>query len=71
MGLHQPSNIWAYVYVDLFKYCMRVISPLTADGEERVGLLSLHTGHTFQSGEPSPADIHPTLHLCLPKHGTE
>lgn len=50
---------------------MCVISQLTTDREECVGLLSLHCGHTFQSIEPSPADVHPTLYLCLSKHGTE
>lgn len=49
----------------LFRY------PLTTDGEEHEGLLSLHRSHTFQRAKPSPADIHPTLHLRLPKHGTE
>lgn len=44
---------------------------LTANGEKCVGLLSLHRGHTFQSSESSPADVHPTLHLRLPKHGAE
>lgn len=44
---------------------------LTADREECVGLLSLHRSHTFQSTEPSPAHVHPTLHLRLPKHGAE
>ncbi len=43
----------------------------TADGEECVGLLSLHCGHTFQSAETSPANVHPTLHLRLPKHGAD
>lgn len=44
---------------------------LTADREERVGLLARHRGHTFQRVEPSPADVDPTLHLCLAKHGAE
>lgn len=50
---------------------MRVVSALTADGEERVGLLPLHAGHALQGGEAAPADVHPTLHLRLPEHGTE
>lgn len=44
---------------------------LTADRKECVGLLALHCSHTFQSIKPSPADVDPTLHLCLPKHGAE
>lgn len=44
---------------------------LTTDRKECVGLLSLRRSHTFQSTKPSPADVHPTLHLRLPKHGTE
>lgn len=44
---------------------------LTADGEERVGLLALHRGHTFQGIEASPADVDPTLHLRLAKPGAE
>lgn len=48
-----------------------MIASLTTDREECVGLLSLHCSHTFQSIEPSPADVHPTLHLGLPKRGAE
>lgn len=44
---------------------------LTADREERVGLLSLDRGHAFQSAEPSSADVDPALHLRLPKQGAE
>lgn len=44
---------------------------LTTNGKECVGLLSLHCSHTFQSTEPSPADVHPTLHFRLPKLGAE
>lgn len=44
---------------------------LTADREERVGLLSLYRGYTFQSAEPSSADVDPALHLRLPKKGAE
>lgn len=44
---------------------------LTADGKKRVGLLAFCCRHTFQSTEPSFADVDPTLHLRLPKHGTK
>lgn len=44
---------------------------LTADGKKRVGLLAFCCRHTFQSTEPSPANVDPTLHLRLPKHGTQ
>lgn len=44
---------------------------LTTDGKKRVGLLAFCCRHTFQSTEPSPADVDPTLHLRLPKHGTK
>lgn len=50
---------------------MCVASQLTTDREQCVGLLSLHRGHTFKSIEPSPADVYPTLNLCLSKRGTE
>lgn len=59
-GLHPTLFMWPFTFMWL-----------TADGKERVRLLSLHRSHTFQSIEPSPADVHPTLHLCLPKHGAE
>lgn len=42
---------------------------LTTDREECEGLLPVHRCHAFQSIEPSPADVHPTLHLRLPKYG--
>lgn len=44
---------------------------LTADREERVGLLPLDCGHAFQSAEPSSADVDSALHLRLPKQGAE
>lgn len=44
---------------------------LTADREERERLLALDRGHTFQSAEPSSADVDPALHLGLPKQGAE
>lgn len=44
---------------------------LTADREERVGLLALHRGHTLQRVEASAAHVHPALHLRLPEHGAE
>ena len=46
------------------RHCGRT---LTTDRKEGVGLLALHRRHTLQSTEPSPADIHPTLHLRLPE----
>lgn len=38
---------------------------LTADGEERVGLLARHRGHTLQRVETSAAHVDPALHLRL------
>lgn len=38
---------------------------LTADGEERVGLLAGHRGHALQRVEAAAADVDPALHLRL------
>lgn len=44
---------------------------LTANGEERVGLLALHRGHALQCTEASSADVDPALHFRFTKHGAE
>lgn len=44
---------------------------LTADGEERVGLLARHRGHALQRVETSAAHVDPALHLRLAEAGAE
>lgn len=44
---------------------------LTADGEERVGLLAGHRGHALQRVEAAAADVDPALHLRLAKEWAE
>lgn len=44
---------------------------LTADGEERVGLLAGHRGHALQCVEAAAADVDPALHLRLAEERAE
>lgn len=44
---------------------------LTADGEERVGLLARHRGHALQRVEASAAHVDPALHFRLAEAGAE
>lgn len=53
------------------KFHTLMYNQLTADGEECVGLFSIHCCNTLQSVEASPADVHPALHFCFPKPGAE